>query len=104
MGEFHKFGISVVKYGNAIPWVISPNEISRTDFCNVTIDILYCCVWVFSVINLFMFIGNWDILTLLVISDIMFFMLVTVCRVNVMYGIMFILVIDLVVCIYVIYL
>lgn len=55
-------------------------------------------------INLFMFLGNWDILTLLVISDIIFFILVTVCGVNVIYGVIFILVIDLVVCIYVMYL
>lgn len=70
----------------------------------MAVNILYCCLWVPVVINLFMFIGNWDILTLLVMADIMFFILVTFCGVNVMYGVMFVLVIDLVVCVYVIYL
>jgi len=67
-------------------------------------DVLYCSLFLLVVINLFMFVGNWDILTLLVMGDIMYFMLVTACGVNVMYGVIFVLVADLVVCIYVIYL
>lgn len=59
---------------------------------------------VHGMVNLFMFLGNWDILTLLVMADIMFFIVVTVCGLNVIYGVIFLLVIDLVVCIYVIYL
>jgi len=70
----------------------------------MTNNVLYCGVFVPSMINLFMFVGNWDILTLLVIGDIMYFILVTACGVNVMYGVMFVLVADLVVCIYVMYL
>lgn len=70
----------------------------------MTDDVLYCSVFVFDMINLFMFVGNWDILTLLVMGDIMYFILVTACGINVMYGVIFILVADLVVCIYVIYL
>jgi len=70
----------------------------------MTNDILYCGVLLSFVINLFMFVGNWDILTLLVMRDIMYFMLVTFCGVNVMYRVMFVLVADLVVCIYVMYL
>jgi len=66
--------------------------------------IFYICVLVLDMINLFMFVGNWDILTLLVMRDIMYFMLVTSCGINVMYGVIFVLVADLVVCIYVIYL
>jgi len=60
--------------------------------------------YVYKVVNLFVFLGNWDILTLLVIADIVFFIVVTVCGVNVMYGVIFLLVMDLVVCIYVMYL
>lgn len=67
-------------------------------------DVLYCCVFVPSMINLFIFVGNWDILTLLVMGDIMYFMLVTSCGINVIYGVIFVLVADLVVCIYVMYL
>jgi len=59
---------------------------------------------IYRMVNLFVFLGNWDILTLLVMADIVFFMVVTVCRLNVMYGVIFLLVIDLVICIYVIYL
>jgi len=70
----------------------------------MTNNILFGGVLVFDMINLFIFVGNWDILTLLVMRDIIYFMLVTSCRVNVMYGVMFVLVADLVVCIYVIYL
>jgi len=70
----------------------------------VTDNILHCGIFVSNMINLFMFVGNWDILTLLVMGDIMYFILVTACRINVMYGVIFILVADLVVCIYVMYL
>jgi len=70
----------------------------------MTDDILYCSFLVFSMINFFIFVGNWDILTLLVMGDIIYFILVTVCGINVIYGVMFVLVADLVVCIYVIYL
>jgi len=70
----------------------------------MTNDILYCSVFISVMINLFIFVGNWDILTLLVMGDIMYFMLVTFCGVNVIYGVIFVLVADLVVCIYVIYL
>jgi len=67
-------------------------------------DILYCGFLLSFMINLFMFVGNWDILTLLVMRDIIYFILVTFCGVNVMYGVIFVLVADLVVCIYVMYL
>jgi len=67
-------------------------------------DVLYCSFFFSFVINLFIFVGNWDILTLLVMGDIMYFILVTFCGINVMYGVIFVLVADLVVCIYVIYL
>jgi len=70
----------------------------------MTNNVLYCCVLIFNMINLFIFVGNWDILTLLVMGDIMYFILVTSCGINVMYGVMFVLVADLVVCIYVMYL
>jgi len=70
----------------------------------VTNDVLYCGIFVFVMINLFIFVGNWDILTLLVMGDIMYFILVTFCGINVMYGVIFVLVADLVVCIYVMYL
>jgi len=67
-------------------------------------DILYCGFFVSIMINLFIFVGNWDILTLLVMGDIIYFILVTFCGVNVIYRVIFVLVADLVVCIYVIYL
>lgn len=70
----------------------------------MTNDVLHCGIFVPNMINLFMFIGNWDILTLLVMGDIIYFILVTACGINVMYGVIFILVADLVVCIYVMYL
>jgi len=70
----------------------------------MTNDILYRSLLFSLMINLFMFVGNWDILTLLVMRDIMYFILVTFCGVNVMYGVIFVLVADLVVCIYVMYL
>jgi len=83
---------------------LPPYEVSGTDWNYMTNNILYCGFLVFGVINLFMFVGNWDILTLLVMGDIIYFILVTACRVNVIYGVMFVLVADLVVCIYVMYL
>jgi len=43
-------------------------------------------------------------LTLLVMLDIVMFMVVTAGRVNIIYGIMFLIVIDLVVCVYTTYL
>lgn len=70
----------------------------------MTFYILYCGLYVYSMVNLFMFLGNWDILTLLVIADIFFFMIVTLGGLSVIYRVMFLLVLDLVVCIYVIYL
>lgn len=51
-----------------------------------------------------MFLGGWEVLTLLVMVDIVMFMLVTTGRAVVIYGIMFVMVIDLVVCVYVLYL
>lgn len=89
---------------DAFPGILSTNKVPRTYWGYMADNILYCGVLVSSMINLFMFVGNWDILTLLVIGDIMYFILVTSCRVNVMYGVMFVLVADLVVCIYVMYL
>lgn len=70
----------------------------------MTVCVLFGSLYVHGVVNVFVFLGNWDILTLLVMADIVFFMVVTMCGLNVMYGVMFILVIDLVVCIHVIYL
>lgn len=87
-----------------ISGILPPNEVSGINQDYMTYDVLYCSLLFLIVINLFMFVGNWDILTLLVIGDIMYFMLVTACGVNVMYGVMFVLVADLVVCIYVMYL
>jgi len=51
-----------------------------------------------------MFVGGWDTLGLLVMVDIVMFIVVSIGGINVMYGIMFLLVIDLVVCVYTIYL
>jgi len=51
-----------------------------------------------------MFLGGWEVLTLLVMVDIVMFMVVTTSRVSIMYGIMFLIVIDLVVCVYILYL
>lgn len=51
-----------------------------------------------------MFIGRWDTLGLLVIVDIVIFLVVSIGGVNIMYGIIFLLVVDLVVCVYVLYL
>jgi len=70
----------------------------------MTDNVLHCGIFIPNVINLFMFVGNWDILTLLVMGDIIYFILVTACGINVMYGVIFVLVADLVVCIYVMYL
>jgi len=70
----------------------------------MTVCILSGGLYIYRMVNLFVFLGNWDILTLLVIADIVFFMVVTVCGMNVMYGVMFLLVMDLVICIYVMYL
>jgi hypothetical protein len=70
----------------------------------VTFCVLLGSLLIHKLVNLFMFLGNWDILTLLVIADIVFFMVVTLSGLNVMYGVMFLLVMDLVVCIYVMYL
>jgi len=89
---------------NTVPKVISAYEVSRTDQNHMTNNVLHCSIFVSNMINLFIFVGNWDILTLLVMGDIIYFMLVTACGINVMYGVMFILVADLVVCIYVMYL
>jgi len=83
---------------------LSANEVPGINQDYMTNDVLHCSFLILDMINLFMFVGNWDILTLLVIGDIMYFMLVTACGVNVMYGVMFVLVADLVVCIYVMYL
>jgi len=98
----HWFGN--VKLCNIVPRFIPTNEVPRTDWNYMANDILHCSFLVPFVINLFMFIGNWDILTLLVMRDIIYFILVTFCGMNVMYRVMFVLVADLVVCIYVIYL
>jgi len=70
----------------------------------VTVCILFGGFYIYKMVNLFVFLGNWDILTLLVIADIVFFMVVTVCGMNVIYGVIFLLVMDLVICIYVMYL
>lgn len=56
------------------------------------------------VLNLLFVVGNWETLTIVVIFDIMIFILVRMCRMIIMYGVMFILVLDLFVCVYVIYL
>jgi len=102
--EWLESWISDIELCDIISRVVSTYEIPRVDWDYVTNDILYCSVLISVVINLFIFVGNWDILTLLVMGDIIYFMLVTFCGVNVMYGVIFVLVADLVVCIYVIYL
>lgn len=89
---------------NTVSEILSPNEIPGIDQDHMAYNVLYCSLLLPIVINLFMFVGNWDILTLLVMGDIMYFMLVTACGVNIIYGVIFVLVADLVVCIYVIYL
>lgn len=58
----------------------------------------------FYMLNLLFVIGNWETLTIVVIFDIMIFILVRICRIIIMYGVIFILVLDLFVCIYVMYL
>jgi len=57
----------------------------------------------YDMINLFIFVGNWDILTLLVMR-VLYISCWSRSGVNVIYGVMFVLVADLVVCIYVMYL
>jgi len=84
--------------------IVSANEISGIDWYHMACYVLYSGILIFIVINLFIFVGNWDILTLLVMRDIMYFILVTWCGMNVMYRVMFVLVADMVVCIYVMYL
>lgn len=97
-----KNGYSYLCY--IVPWFISTYKISRVDWNYVTGCFLCNGFYIYEMVNLFMFLGNWDILTLLVMADIMFFIIVTVCGLNVMYRVIFLLVMDLVVCIYVIYL
>lgn len=89
---------------NIVSRVIPTNKVSGVNRSYVTNNILYCGIFIPNMINLFMFVGNWDILTLLVMGDIIYFILVTACGINVMYGVIFVLVADLVVCIYVMYL
>jgi len=93
-----------VKLRDVVSRILSANEISRVDWNYMAVCVLSCCFHIYRMVNLFVFLGNWDILTLLVMADIVFFMVVTVCGLNVMYGVIFLLVIDLVICIYVIYL
>lgn len=99
-----KYWNSDTELCNVVSRVIPTNKVSGVNRNYVTNNILYCGIFVTDVINLFIFVGNWDILTLLVMGDIIYFILVTACRINVMYGVIFILVADLVVCIYVMYL
>jgi len=89
---------------NAFSGILSTDKVPRVDRDYVADDILHCGFFIPDMINLFMFVRNWDILTLLVMRDIIYFILVTSCGVNIMYGVIFVLVADLVVCIYVIYL
>lgn len=84
--------------------VLPTNKIPRIDRYHMTVYVLYRCFYIHGMVNLFIFLGNWDILTLLVMADIFFFMIVTLRGLSVMYGVMFLLVLDLVVCIYVMYL
>jgi len=58
----------------------------------------------FYMLNLLFVVGNWETLTIVVMFDIMIFMLVGICGMIIMYGVMFILVLDLFVCVYVMYL
>merc|ERR1712227_1100679 len=89
---------------NTVSGLLPAYKVSGIDWYYVTLYVLYRGLHIYSMVNLFMFLGNWDILTLLVIADIFFFIIVTLGRLQVMYGVMFLLVLDLVVCIYVIYL
>jgi len=93
-----------VKLRDVVSKILSTNEVSRIDRNYMTVCVLSHCFHIYKMVNLFVFLGNWDILTLLVMADIVFFIVVTVCGLNVMYGVIFLLVIDLVICIYVIYL
>lgn len=103
MTGFEHWFVDVVD-SHAVSWIIPADEVPGVNWHYMAVCVLSCCVYVYRVVNVFVFLGNWDILTLLVIADIVFFMVVTLCRLNVMYRVMFLLVMDLVVCIYVIYL
>jgi len=96
--------INHVELRYVISGILSTNEVSGVNRYYVAVYILYCRFYIYNMVNLFMFLGNWDILTLLVIADIFFFIIVTLGGLNVIYGVIFLLVLDLVVCIYVIYL
>lgn len=89
---------------NTFPQILPTYEVPRIDQNHMTVCLLCGGFHIPKVVNLFVFLGNWDILTLLVIADIVFFMVVTLCGLNVIYGVIFLLVMDLVVCIYVMYL
>jgi len=93
-----------VELCNTVPRLLPAYKVPGTYWDYVAICVLSCCFHIHKMVNLFVFLGNWDILTLLVMADIVFFMVVTVCRLNVMYGVIFLLVMDLVICIYVMYL
>lgn len=89
---------------DVVSWVVPAYKVSRVNWNYVAIRVLSGRFHVCRLVNLFMFLGNWDILTLLVMADIVFFIVVTMCGVNAIYGVIFLLVMDLVVCIYVMYL
>lgn len=101
---WHGIRINHGQLCHVISWFLSTYKISGVNQDHVASCFLCNGFYIYRMVNLFMFLGNWDILTLLVMADIMFFMIVTVCGLNVIYGVMFLLVMDLVVCIYVIYL
>jgi hypothetical protein len=96
--------VADIKLCNIVSRFISSYEVSRVNWDYVAICLLFSCVYIYELVNLFVFLGNWDILTLLVMADIVFFMVVTIAGLNVIYRVMFLLVMDLVVCIYVMYL
>jgi len=58
----------------------------------------------FFVLNLLFFLGNWETLTIVVILDIIMFLLLSILGGVMMYSVIFLLVIDIVVCIYIMYL
>jgi len=93
-----------VELCDIVPRLLSAYKVPRVNWNYMTVCVLSYCFHIHKMVNLFVFLGNWDILTLLVMADIVFFMVVTVCGLNVMYGVIFLLVMDLVICIYVIYL
>lgn len=93
-----------IELRHVVPRFLPTDEISGVDCYYMASHVLCGGLYIYGMVNLFMFLGNWDILTLLVMADIFFFIIVTLGRINVMYGVMFILVLDLVVCIYVMYL